>query len=91
MGSGSQLTALQQQGKDRLDVILADGQVAAGEQAAFQQAFSSLISGWQADTASVLAAMQNANSITAQLASGLANVRSVQDRLQQQVNQLSGR
>jgi hypothetical protein len=90
-GTGSALTALQQDAQAKAEAILKDGKIAAGEQAGFQQAISQLISGWQGDTQTFLQLVAKGNAISTGLASGLAAVKQEQTRLQARVNQLSGR
>jgi hypothetical protein len=90
-GTGSELTALQQDAKARADAILADGKIAASETTAFQQALSQLLSGVQTDMQSFQQIVAEGNSIISSMAGGIDSLKQEQARLRAQVNQLSGR
>jgi hypothetical protein len=90
-GTGSELTALQQDAKARADAILADGKIAASETVAFQQAFTQLLSGVRTDTATYLELANESNAIISTMAGGIGAMKQELARLKQQVNQVIGR
>lgn len=91
MAGGQALTAQQQLAAQSAQKILEDGRVTAQEQQKLQQNLSTLILGWKTDITQVQTVLTEANKITGSLATGLSAIKAEQQRLQQQVNQLSSR
>lgn len=89
--SGAELNSTQQLAKQNLEKILKDGMVTANEQVGMQQALAALIGGWKTDTQTMLQAIAEANKISSTITSGLSSIIEEQNRIKQQVNQLSSR